>query len=1154
MKLISIASVILLAGTVAGSEPVAFPGVPWSSLRIAIAKNRARVLDSAGHQLAWIEPAPRTASIDGLVLSVENDHLAIDMREPLKHGLRGLVLRCQPADFTSLLGRACTHLAEWRGGKRAEINLYFEGRESETGSHYFESRTSVFAGRRRTVSQLATPPTALRGLTFRYDIVEPGDGLFAYYGTKAAPVGELLPARDQLPLHPPKLIFHAAFDGSADASVSGGDPKPVLEKGLSYAPGRRGQAVRMDEKSGSALAYRTKENFDLRQGTVSLWVKPEWHDDGQKKEKWRSMIAFPASGERCGNGQIWLWWWGRRLRFDAADDTRHWQTASPENDNAWHHVAAAWNDEWFKVWFDGTCAIDSSSTSTSDKFGPMGDALKNGSFRFFTYDRLPAEVFHVGCLNAHSRQIDGLMDELKVWDMPLSDDEVRALYEADRPPVVPKPPLDYRAMFAKDGPNPHVGGDKLELELSTEYRFDAKSMEQYGRGKRFRSVGDVVEKSLGGVPYLEAGTNRNDRFAFMFDIDPDVPLYCFDFDYPDDAKRTCDLVVQFKEAFGNDYTLQVGYFTGDEYPNTGKILTHRCLYWTTPGHGELAVVAMTANAGAPAALAALRIYKVKNATLPPLAVKEPSPANGWNRMFGMYWEDPAIGFDFGTTGGQSGVGHGEKEISALIDRTAAYMKYCGQNLFCYPGVWYQGRIGENGYNPRDHAPDFLSAWYAKFDREGLFFVPNVNPNNMPVPPELVTRETMIDGSLHPSPIAIHDTGKPNWGGWHNSPPNFNFFHPDVQAQIERHIDALLDQGVSHPSFKGVCMHLTMHCMCWFGDIRSGYNDYTVRAFAKDKGLAIPIDEQDPMRGRTSAEWIRKNALDAWVQWRCDQVTAFYARMAAKLRARRPDLKLWLNSFVQPNWNWPDFMEDGFMKRQAREGGLDRAALAAIPNLILCQTQLPAFCRKRERKVFPNDETYVFNRVLQTKPGFFDLVKEARFPWINQHDLYWENPVGRNRSALNGDGLKETTWRVSTINPSGFHALRDFVLPLRFGDVLGMSKGGYLVGTYGMEEYLRAFAAAYRALPAVVMFEIGRQGNVVLRQADYGGKSYFYVVNTDWKSTAIKLAIPSGTCNLVTGNTMTDGVTELNLGPYQLMSFSAPMGRPYLLINHFAPHL
>ena len=1123
-----------LAVNVASGAVVDFPGVPWSDLHVDVASGHAEVLDKSGRKVLSFLPSPRTVSLDGLVLRLERDHLAIDLRAPASRGLKALVMRGHSAEGRDALsvGKPCTHLAEWEGSTGAVIDMYLEGEDAATGKHFFSCRPCGMGGRRRILSQLTCTPEKFGWFAFRYDIVKFGNGLFRYYGARAAPQGELDPDRPALPKHPPELIFHADFDGSASAKSSRGNPNPVVARGLSYAPGRRGRAVRMDAGHKSALAYRTEGNFDVRQGTVSLWVKLEW-PDYENAENWRSMIAFPNSGETTGNGQIWFWWYGRMLRFDAADDARHREWTVPEIDGTWRHLAAAWNDERFKVWLDGACIVDSAQAEANSSRGPMFAALRHDTFNFFTYDRVPADVFNVGCRNARGGQIDGLIDELKVWDAPLSDDDVRAIYEADRPPAAEKPRIDYGAQFAKDGPNPHVGGGKLELEFVDEYRFDAKSMARYRREKRFRSSGDVVEKSLDGVPYLEAGTNQNDRFAFMFDIDPSVPLYCFDFIYPDDAKRTCDLLVQFKHAKGDDYALEVGYFTGDEYPNTGKMLTHRCLYWTTPGKGELAVVAMTARAGVPAALAGLRVHRVKDARLPPLAVREPKPVNGWNRMFGMYWEDPAIGYDFGTGG------HDLRAISALIDRTAAYMKYCGQNVFCYPGVWYNGRIGEGYYNPRNHAPDFLNAWYVKFDKEGLFFVPNVNPNNLELPPGTVTTGTMADGSLHDSPIAIHDTGRPNWGGWHNSPPNFNFFHPDVQAQIERHIDALLDQGVTHPSFKGVCMHLTMHCMCWFGDIRSGYNDYAVRAFAKDRGLDIPIDEKDPKRGRTSAKWILANAREAWVQWRCDQVTRFYARMAAKLRTRRPDLKLWLNSFVQPDWNWPDFMEDGFMERQAREGGLDRAALAAIPNLILCQTQLPAFCRKRDRNLFPNDETYAFNRVLQTKPGFFALVKDARFPWINQHDLYWENPVGKEKGALNGDGFAETPWRVTTINPSGYHALRDFVLPLRFGDVLGMSKGGYLVGTYGMEEHLRKFAAAFRALPAVVFKDVADDlpADVRFRTAVFEGKRYAYVVNTSCERRTVRVRLAEGAEDLVTGQKL-GGDCELTLDAYELRSFAS----------------
>ncbi len=705
-------------------------------------------------------------------------------------------------------------------------------------------------------------------------------------------------------------------------------------------------------------------------------------------------------------------------------------------------------------------------------------------------------------------------------------------------------------------------GRLANIELETELLLDLEPP-----ADMFRAVGRTQVKKLGGVPYLEAGSRRGDRYALRFDISTNTPLHLFEIDYPDDAKRTADLIIQRARQPGGDYTMQVGYATGDEYPNTGRMLTHRCLYWAS--EPSVALVAMTARANAPAAIAAVRIYRVKGGALPPETIREPKPAdgphdwerlwhdiktkgedrlpahpaaNGWKRSFALYFEDPAIGYDFASGGHQTGC------LDDLIDRTAALMKFTGQNMLAYPGAWYHGIIGER-YNPRGHAPDFLCAWYAKFDREGLMLMPTLNVNTMPVPEGLVTRESMSDGSLHPSVVAIHSTGKPNWGGWHNTPPNFNFHHPKVRKYIAGMIDELAGQGKAHPSFKGVCLHLTRHCMLWFGDEASAYNDYTVAAFAKAKGLKIPVKKSDPMRGKAYAEWLRANAWKDWIQWRCDEVTAFYAGVARKLAAARPDLKLWINSFVPADVDNPDFMKPDYMEQANRACGLDRDRLtAAIPNLILCQTLVPADYRHRNEDRYPTPEARDHQRVLDTLPGFYSLLKGARYPWVNQHDRYWESPIGRG-STLSCDWLSECTWRVSTINPGGFHALRHFVLPLRYGDVLGMSKGGFLIGTYGMEEALVPFVQAFRALPAVVFDDVGGTETVKLRHKDFDGKSWFYVVNTDMKPVRVRLSVPKRTRDLVTGERvggLFSGETlDMELGPYEMRSYAAPEGLPSL---------
>ena len=685
------------------------------------------------------------------------------------------------------------------------------------------------------------------------------------------------------------------------------------------------------------------------------------------------------------------------------------------------------------------------------------------------------------------------------------------------------------------------------LELVETLTLDRKPGE-----KCFRAVGPVAAKSLGATPYLEAGPNAGDRFALRFDLGADAgkgaPLYVFEIDYPDDAVRTADLIVQRAGAAHDDYTMQVGLATGDEYPNTGKVLTHRVLYWA--GERDVALVAMTARKGAPAAVAAVRVYRVKGGALPAEEMREPKPAPGaGNRVAALYFEDPAIGYDFAVPS----TGSLPRDVETLIDRTAALMKFTGENLFAYPGAWYHGLIGDD-YQPRRHAPDYLEAWYAKFDREGLSLMPTVNMNTMPLPDGLdVTRRTMGDGSLHGSVIAIHDTGKPNWGQWHDTPPNFNFHHPDVRRHIDEVVDALVEQGAGHSSFKGVCLHLSRHCYLWFGDEASGYNDYTVEAFAKAKGLTLPAGlKKGPLRGKAYAAWLRANAWDDWLQWRCDVVTDFYSAMAKRLAARRPDLKLWLNYWIPADLQHPDVLKDEYMSVAWRGAGLDPVRLTReIPNLVLGQTMLPADYRWRGS--YPTPDVRARQRTLDETAGFYANLKGAAFPIVHQHDRYWESPIGATAGAgntLTCDWLKECRWRVSTINPSGRNALRHFVEPLRFVDVLGVSKGGFLIGTYGMEGELVPFLQAFRALPAVVMQDVAAVGDVRVRQGAFDGQSYFYVVNTGLKPARVTLDFPPKTRNLVTGEVFTGkffglkGETRtLDLAPYELRSFAAPKGGP-----------
>lgn len=1013
----------------------------------------------------------------------------------------------------------------------------------------------------------------------------------------------------------PQPIFYAPFDGTAKASVAAGQAEPRRSDQLTFAPGLRGQAVRLDSKLGSRLAYAFDENVHARRGSVSFWFKPEWSDNTARDRHFLFAFDYPWTASRVGTGALYLWSYGGRCRADRSDRDDHYLVAKhPFQTNEWHHIAYVWDETRTTLFVDGAMR---SNTVLNKKEVTSIDWTQ-------TFD----SFFIGGCREGNAA--DGLIDELRIFSEPLTEKEVatlRAEFAALNVECVPMYFLAGRAGEMKvqisngseqthnvlweigkqqgtievpaqvtvslpirceslpsgkstlrlsssgvfpvetsvwglksENPVSIPAGAELEMHL-----IDTVVLDKIPPPNRFVTTGDQAFRELKGQPYLETGKKRGSRFAIRFHLQGNAPLYCFEWDYPDDAYRIADIIVQPVDASSpsrkqhgesdiHDYQLQVGYMTGDEYTNQNRMLTSRCLYWAE--ERDVAVVFAAIKDSAPAAVSAIRLYEVTGG-LPDAGVLLPKPVDGWNRSIALYYEDPAIAYGFATDSRMPG-------FEDLIDRTMAYMKYSGQNLFVYPGVWYHGLLGPD-YDPRPktpHAPRYLEAWMTKFDAAGMGVMPSFNIFDVPALRGIRTETSVTNGSLYNTCAMVLDSGLIAYKTSHGRAPEVNILHPDAQAEILRDVDALITLGRSHPSFKGIDFRLSEHCCLWLGNIYAGYNDFAIEAFTKATGIRVPVTRDDPLRGKAYATWLMANARDEWVDWRCRELARFYKQIAERLAQARPDLRLVLTLLTPLNHRGESsYCDPHFVNNQNKQAGVDTALFADTPNIIISQGCRPMRYRAGYDARRPNYNESFFRNIFYRRE-YYESLETVRTPWIHNHDHYFETSFGdiqrqgRSVPPLKSPWFKEHPWRVSTINPAGFYAMKQYVLPLRYHDLLGMTRGGFLIGTYGLEQYLIPFAKAFRALPAKPFADLpGDSETLKVRTLIEDGKTWFYVVNTADHPQKISILIGSSQIiDLMTGLPSLEFSgkrLKLTLAPYQLRSFRV-QGKNRISVNCCPP--
>lgn len=274
----------------------------------------------------------------------------------------------------------------------------------------------------------------------------------------------------------PRLLFYAPFDGEAVAFTSDRPvtstitASDVLLSGLfgeQFVEGIVGQGF-LAQTGG--LAYPTQDAFEPDRGTLSLWFRPDY--DGTDTTVYSTLFGVRDWGLLYKYTDQTIITFGvikddGHFDYGCTADISHWRRGE------WRHVAVTWDRPGGSrvLYLDGARVTEG----------------RIPSFR-------PAHTeMVIGATWGNANPARGVIDEVWIWDRPLSDEGIARAHErtragrpgwsppavaeeevgAPRPPTGPSPALPPRVNWDIHEPSVARTATRVRIPLSGYWRFAA---------------------------------------------------------------------------------------------------------------------------------------------------------------------------------------------------------------------------------------------------------------------------------------------------------------------------------------------------------------------------------------------------------------------------------------------------------------------------------------------------------------------------------------------------------------------------------------------------------------------------------------------------------------------------------------------------------
>lgn len=321
---------------------------------------------------------------------------------------------------------------------------------------------------------------------------------------------------------------------------------------------------------------------------------------------------------------------------------------------------------------------------------------------------------------------------------------------------------------------------------------------------------------------------------------------------------------------------------------------------------------------------------------------------------------------------------------------------------------------------------------------------------------------------------------------------------------------------------------------------SGYEDWTIARFEQDTDIDIPVADDDPVRFRKRYDWLQRNALEKWIDWRCAQYTDLWSRIRDRLLETAPDAKVHLVLGEPSMSRRAGKMMDGGYENPAARGsdilrqfGFDIETLKREPGITVAYT----YAVTGSGQALHSSGGW---RALQRDPDwqnlFADDSKGGAFLKVNlTHHGAFCYPEGR--------------W-VFTKNLTRQCYLWSPRVAESFVNVMARSNPAWLPHTWmdvtesmGHIHELRLFARAYRTLPNGEYKRLTGDGldrNVWISYTAAEDADYVYAANLHWWELDVTLDFARGSDvhDLIRDEPvrLQDHAWRFRLAPYEIQTF------------------